>query len=82
MAPIGAYASVRLADVNVLVQILDTKRSYGDERYQVRPIAGSRSQWVMAYRVRIVTEIVVRGVLEAQIRMLDSPVEKFPKVEA
>lgn len=42
--------------LEIEVQILDEKHVYGQRRYQVTPIAGSGTVWVLATKVHMLNE--------------------------
>lgn len=50
---IGKNGSIELAGLEVIVTIQDITIAFGNIRYQVTPVKGSKSIWVNADRVKI-----------------------------
>ena len=48
---IGKQADLATGGLAVTVKIIDAKTAYGNERYEVRPVAGSGSVWVDSKRL-------------------------------
>ena len=61
-ALIGQTAEVSftngIGSILVQVRILDAKQSYGKERYQIEPVAGSGKIWVESFRLQNAKETV------------------------
>lgn len=43
---VGKKAKVELGGLTVEVKVLDVKKSYGKDRYQITPVAGKGEVWV------------------------------------
>lgn len=48
--------AARPSELTVTVSITDARTAYGSAQYQITPVAGSGSAWVMAHRVTLLEQ--------------------------
>jgi hypothetical protein len=52
---LNSYATIDMNGVRINVEIVDVKRSYGNERFLITPISGNGEVWVDSGRCKLVT---------------------------